>query len=135
MLYDHTGSALTAEAEALARAEIAAGTRLMRTDSLGDHLLASEIESALRLQWLAAQDAAAIAAAARLAELADTEAARQFSRLVALRGLSPAGVSGYIATRYPAPAANLAEANAILVKLRDDVETLAIAVSVLARRL
>ena len=135
MLYDHTGSALTAEAEALARAEIAAGTRLMRTDSLGDHLLASEIESALRLQWLAAQDAAAIAAAARLAELADTEAAKQFVRLVALRGLSPAGVSNYIATRYPAPAANLAEANAILVKLRDDVETLAIAVSVLARRL
>ena len=135
MLFDHTGATLTPEAEAQARAEIAAGTRLMRTDSLGDHLFDPAVEPAWRAAWQAAMDAAAVAAAARLAEMADTEAARQFSRLVALRAMSPAQVSTYIATRYPAPAADLPSANAILTKMRDDLETLAIAVSVLARRL
>ena len=79
--------------------------------------------------------AAAAAAAARAAEIADIDAARQFARLVALRAMSPAGVSSYIATRYSAPAADLPSANAILTKMRDDIETLAIAVAILARRL
>ena len=75
------------------------------------------------------------AAETAAAEQADREAAAQFQRLVALRDMTPAEVSGYINTRYPAPAASLADANAILTKMRDDIETLAIAVSVLARRL
>ena len=75
---------------------------------------------------IAAADAAA-------AEQADREAAAQFARLVALRGMTPVEVSGYIATRYLAPAASLADANVILAKMKDDLETLAIAVSILAR--
>lgn len=80
-----------------------------------------------------AEEVAAAAAAAQ--DAADRENAKQFARLVALRAMSPAEVSGYISNRYPAPAANLAEANTILTKMRDDLETLAIAVSVLARKL
>ena len=135
ILYTYDWQPLEGEALAQAIADLAAGVRLKRTTERGDCLMAPADEAALRAEWAAAEVAAAARAAAAAAEPADREAAAQFQRLVALRGMTPAEVSGYINTRYPAPAASLADANVILAKMRDDIETLAIAVSVLARRL
>lgn len=130
--FEFDGSVLEGQALANAQAAIADGTRLKKTTSLGEVMLSPAEEAAVRAEWNAPPTGRELQIAK---DAADRETAKQFARLVALRGMSPAEVSDYISTRYPAPAANLAEANAILTKMRDDIETLAIAVSVLARRL
>lgn len=134
-LYEYDGRLLEGQELADAEAAVAAGTRLKVTTSNGERLLSAAEEAAKRAEWAAAETARQIEQAAAAAAQADIEAARQFARLVALRTMTPAEVSAYISTRYPAPAASLAEANTILTKMRDDIETLAIAVAVLARRL
>ena len=133
ILYDHDGQPIEGDALAQAIADLAAGVRLKRSTDSGDFLMHPDAEAALRAEWAAARIAAQAAAETAAAEQADREAAAQFARLVALRGMTPAQVSGYIETRYPAPAASLADANVILTKMKDDLETLAIAVSILAR--
>ena len=142
ILYTHDWQPLEGDALAQALADVAAGIRLKRTTDRGECLMHPDEEAALRAEWAAEAESAAAAEAARQAakadaavQAADAEAAAQFARLAALRTMSPAQVSNYIATRYPAQAANLADANAILTKMRDDIETLAIAVAILARRL
>lgn len=79
--------------------------------------------------------AEAAAEALKASDTAAIETARQFTRLKALRDASPAEVSAYITGRYQLPVANLAEANVLLGRMKDDIETLAIAVSAMARKI
>lgn len=101
--------------------------RVNRFWTVGEDLPPAEYQAKL--------DAAAAAEAKRAADVDAIETARQFARLKALRDSSPAEVSAYIAGRYQLPVANLAEANTVLARMRDDMETLAIAVSAMARKL
>lgn len=71
---------------------------------------------------LTAEEAAQQAEVAK--DLEDAQAARTYAKLVALRNMSPAQVQAWVTANVT----NLAQA-------RDAIETLAVAVSVLARRL
>lgn len=135
MLCDENWNPLLGPALDEAAAAVAAGARLKIGTSRGERLMSDAEEAALRNEWLARAAEQTQARAQADAEQADIEAARQFARLQALRAMNPAEVSGYISARYPAPAGNLAEANAILTRMRDDLETLAIGMAILARKL